>query len=249
MSKTSRRARAANRAYFVSPMARYQEPNEVRADHIKAFGKELGLVFHQLYNDVNWLHVRWQQYHLLYGTNPERIDLLNQSGSLFFRLLQDTLFEQTLLDISRLTDPPEQNGHQNLSLLRLVDALPDGELKKATQGRLKTVLKAAAFARDWRNRRIAHRDLDVALQRGAGQLKQASRLRVEKALAAIASLLNGVSVHYLDSETVFGGLGLWGDATHLLYVLRDGLRAQREKLGRMQAGQYEQGDFEPGGPI
>jgi hypothetical protein len=230
-------------------MARHLSADEVESEHLAAFGKELGPIYHALYNDVVWLHIRWDQHRLLYGAKPERIDLLNSAAPMFFRLLQDTLFEQTLLDISRLTEKSKMGQYAHLTLQRLVYALPAGNLQATAKEKLSDAIRAAAFARDWRNRRIAHRDLDVALQRAVRPLSPASRIKIDGALGAIGAVLNVVSLHYLKSETVFDGVGNPGDATQLLFVLRDGVRARREAIQRMSEGRPTDSDLDPGSPV
>jgi len=88
-------------------------------EHLDALGPDLGHVYHALYNECAWLHIKWHQYLVLYGTKPERIDLLNRSAGLFFRIVQDTLWEDTLLHLARLTDRPTSMGKNNLSVQRL----------------------------------------------------------------------------------------------------------------------------------
>ncbi|WP_408068516.1 AbiU2 domain-containing protein [Vineibacter terrae] len=53
-----------------------------------------------------WLHVKWEEYVELYGKRQSRVDLLNEAAPLFFRIVQDALWADTLLHIARLTDEP-----------------------------------------------------------------------------------------------------------------------------------------------
>jgi AbiU2 len=77
----------------------------VRQQHLDAFGAQLGPVYHDLYNQCAWLYVKWHQFVELYGTDPERISLLNHAGGLFFRIVHDIMWDDTLLHLCRLTDP------------------------------------------------------------------------------------------------------------------------------------------------
>ena len=54
--------------------------------------------------------------------------------------------------------------------------------------RIADALVATEFCRDWRNRHIAHRDLQLALKQGAEPLKPASRSKVREALEALKRL-------------------------------------------------------------
>jgi hypothetical protein len=64
------------------------------------------------------------------------------------------------------------------------------EICPELQSLIETAAQKAAFARDWRNRRIAHRDLNVALQQSSTPLAPATRAGVRECLAAIAAVLN-----------------------------------------------------------
>jgi hypothetical protein len=229
-------------------MTHYRTADEVRASHLALLGPELGPLYDALYNDVVWVHMRWAQYRLLYGTKPERIDLLNRAAPLFFWIIGDMGFEQTLLDISRLTDPATMGSHQNLSILALPESVSDHELRKTLTALVEVARRKSQFAREWRNRQIAHRDLDLALRR-ASPLPGASREAVEGALGAIDAVLNAVSGRYLDGETEFKPLGQHGDATQLLLILRDGVRAENSRHERLARGEPNPEDIEPGAPI
>ncbi len=91
----------------------YSAPEEVKRQHIELMGKDLGSVFNELCNELAWLYIKWNQYVELYGTKSSRIELTNQAAPLFFRIVQDTLWEDTLLHIARFTDPPKSAGKKS----------------------------------------------------------------------------------------------------------------------------------------
>jgi hypothetical protein len=78
-------------------MSRWKSAKEVRASYIDAMGQELGELFHATSSELTWIHWRWKQYRILFGEKPGRIDLLNEAAPLFFRIVQDVFFEDTLL--------------------------------------------------------------------------------------------------------------------------------------------------------
>lgn len=210
---------------------------------ISAMGKDLGEVFGELHDQVVWLHVRWRQYEALFGTSTRRVEILNNAASLFFHFVQDSLWDDTLLHLSRLTDRPEVAGKQTLSLRRLPDLCSDAQLREEIERLVKAALDATDFARDWRNRRIAHIDLALALREGAKPLAVASRAGVSAALASVASVLNRIASHYCGTHVVFEGTVATGEADALLYVLRDGLRAEEELRKRVRAGSLTDADL------
>ncbi|MFC1488591.1 hypothetical protein ACFL6B_01955 [Thermodesulfobacteriota bacterium] len=223
-------------------MSRYKDAEEVRKQHIKSMGEELGTIFHALWNEVAWICMKWNQYVELFGKKPSRISLLNSAAPLFFRIVQDSLFEDTLIHIARLTDPVESFKKHNLTILRLSGLLPDGELKNNITELIDVALQKADFSRDWRNRRIAHKDLKLALKEGAEPLKKASRIKVWAALDAIAKVMNAVSMHYMDQTIMFEGIPSPHGAVALLYVIDDGLQVEKERMERLKSGQYRAAD-------
>ena len=93
------------------------------------------------------------------------------------------------------------------------------------QSRLAVLLKAVAFARDLRNRYIAHRNIDVALSRAATPFAPASRQSLRDAIRALDDLLHFVEHHFLGSEPpLYDHLDSPGGSTSLLDIVERGLR-------------------------
>jgi hypothetical protein len=53
------------------------------------------------------------QYLELFGTKPERLDLLNRSAPGFFRIVQDTFLDDAFLHLSRSTEKPNFGKRKN----------------------------------------------------------------------------------------------------------------------------------------
>jgi hypothetical protein len=209
---------------------------QARSDNIVKMGVEVGEIYSALWQEVAWIHKKWTQYVTLFGTNPGRIELLNRAAPSLFRAVQDTLLEDVLLHLSRLTDAPRTMGRSNLSVRQLASVSANTSIAANVQSLADNALAACAFARDWRNRRLAHRDLGLALGQPVQPLAPASRVAVTTALTALTQLLNAVSEHYLDSTNMFGFGTDDGDALSMLYVLRDGLEFAAERTERIRRG-------------
>lgn len=221
----------------------YRSPAEVEQQYLEACGPELGPLLHRLVGECTRLHWKWGDYVELYGKSPERIELLNRASGSFFRLVQDTLWEDILLHIARLVDRETSAGRENLTLRRIADLVaPEahGEVDRL----LAECLRECDFARDWRMRHLAHRDLSLALGTGAKPLAPASRAAVRTALDSITKLLNAVESHYLKSELAFD-LGRPDGALELLQVIREGLDATERRRARLLSGKPEAGDIGP----
>src|SRR5258708_35007906 len=155
---------------------------EAKAEHIRLMGEDLGSIYDALWQQIAWVHAKWSEYLVLFGTKESRVDLLNSVAPSFWRLIQDSLWENVLLHIARLTDPPMTGGKQNLTIQRLADLIGDVQTKAKVQELLVQALAASGFARDWRNRHIAHSDLHLSLSKAAQALKPPPRPKVLEAL-------------------------------------------------------------------
>src|ERR1700730_13659714 len=92
-------------------------------------GRELGDLSFQLQDDFDWLRSKWREYKELFGKGQERIDLLNFAASNFFFFLNRLLFEDAMLHLCRLTDPPKSRDRANLSVRAIADFVADQKLK------------------------------------------------------------------------------------------------------------------------
>lgn len=226
-------------------MTQSKTADESKQEYVQLMGESLGKVFHALWQEVAWLYTKWGEYVALYGTKPGRIELMNKSAPRFFRIVQDSLWEETLMHIARLTDPPKTAGKENLSIQRILVEVSDETLKKTLEVKIETAKSQSEFCRDWRNRRIAHIDLQLAIEKGINPLQPASRRAVKEALSAIVDVLNTVTLHYNDSATLFDVPSSYGGGESLLYIIDDGLKMDEERDKRIQSGDFKESDLEP----
>jgi hypothetical protein len=223
-----------------------QTAEESKQANIAKMGDALGEIYSALWQECAVLHFDWNEYNELFGAKPERIVLLNAVAPRFFRLIQDRLWETTLLHLARLTDPAKSMGNddkKNLTIKALPELVADAKLKEETIKLVDEAVKSTEFARDWRNRLIGHRDLKLALQQPTTPLADASRADVKNALKAMAAVLNGLAKHYFDSYTAFDFGGPLGGAISLLHVLGIGERARAARGKRLLAGEQTSEDL------
>lgn len=219
-------------------MGRTLTSDEVEAEYIASMGKALGAQFHRLWEELAWLNIKWAEYVELLGTKPSRVDLLNKAAPLFFKIVGESLWESILLHICRITDPPKSKGNATLTVLAL-PKLVDSRIENKVTKLVEIVNQKTKFCRDWRHRRIAHLNLDLALkQQKTKPLDVASKSGVQEALNAIADVLNEITRHYQDASTMFAHLGDSNGAVQLLYVIDDGLKSAEERKNRRKQGIY-----------
>lgn len=226
-------------------MADAEGPDQVEAEHIARLGPDLGPLYHALWTEYVSLVVKWQEYREAFGTSEERVDLLNSAAGLFFRIVQDTLWHDTLLHLCRLTDPPESVGRPNLALGRLPQMIADATFRGEVATLVDQAVASTAFARDWRNRHLGHTDLALALNQGAHPLRDASRQQVVDALTAIHAVLNRVSERLLQVTLAPEVIAPLTGAVTLMRLLRDGIGARDARRERIRRGEPLPEDFPP----
>lgn len=202
--------------------------NETQSQLESAMGPELGRVFYALYNEVVWLHAIWQEYRVLYGTSEEQLQVVNRAAGFFFKIVQDELWDSVLLRIAKLTDPPESMGKTNLTVRALPPLLKDVALSNELSALAEICVQKAAFAREHRNKRIAHRDLLHATD-PAVSLGGVSRRNVEEMLESLRNVMNRMDAHYREMTVMYQDFVSTGGAQRLLYVLR---RAENGEVAR-----------------
>ena len=108
----------------------------------------------------------WTSYHYLYVEDPERTAKLRRPGwgGFFWSLVQRCMISETILLISRLTDPPEMGKRRNLTLRALLDdpRLSD-QLRCNLRRELTSIRKSIEKIRKHRHRVVAHIDEPTAL--------------------------------------------------------------------------------------
>jgi hypothetical protein len=196
-----------------------------------------------LKQDIFQLYVQWNEYVDAFGTNEKRVNLLNQASGGFARSVQDALWADVLLGVTRLTDPPKSFGKKDNLTVTRIPALLEGDLKESVQRLVDAAVKAGEFARDWRNRYFAHRDLQHAIDSHAVPLKTASRLLVKEALETIVAVMNSVEARFEDSTTFYSEARHFDGVLSLLYVLDDGIQFDQQRRARMEAGTAVPSDY------
>ena len=203
-----------------------QSMDQVRSNYIATMGPELGAIFNELYKKLMQLHIVWQQYRQLYGDDPETVHLLNRTSGLFFQIVQDELWDSVLLGVSRLTDPPATGKKTNLTVQSLPPLISDPTLRAEVQELCEKALTSAEFAREHRNKRIAHQDYTHVVHHASNPLSGISRALVEKMLASLRAVLNRVDAHYRDATVLYEEFVDESGARLLVHKLRQLERLQ-----------------------
>ena len=221
----------------------HQTAEQVKERYLATMGDKLGPQFHALRQEVIYLHRKWLEYVALFGTKPTRIKLMNATASVFFRTVQDVFWDDILLHIGRLTDPPSTGKFFNLTLQNLSALISDEKLKAKVDPLVSSVLEQSEFSREWRNKLVAHRDLDTAINGTADQISGGSREQVNTALDTMAALLDAIDLHFTESGTHYRFDEGIGRAKDLLFFLDDGKKRYDERQARIIAGKGTPDDY------
>lgn len=228
-------------------MADSKPTQEGKQERLLVLGPTLGPLYNELYNEVVGLHAKWIEYRKLYAKSEKRIDLLNKTAGFFFLVIQNALWENILLHIARLTDPPGKRMRTNLTLQRLPKAFAhlDQVLGNDLQNLVKASLQRCQFVRDWRDKRLAHNDFLLSIGARAQQLPDIGYQNVEDALASFRQIMNRLESTFFQSEVMFDEIVTPDDADTLVYHLAVAARFDERQRERLRQGKPLPEDLQP----
>ena len=208
-------------------------------------------VFDRIKQELNHIHYRWTLYRQMFGTNTNRIELINRASSNVFVEFQWLLIDYMVMSLSKLTDRARMRGNDNLSYHYLIEKIIKSErfeLADEMQSELDELILACENFREIRNKRVAHNDLVVALDKDDSPLPGVSRADIEAALVHARNIMNKVELHFNDSQTLYEEiiLPLTNDGRSVLIWLQKGLMyEQLEDEGAVERGKWrELGDLD-----
>ena len=194
---------------------------ELRAERVAAMGADLGNLYHELEGDLAWLLRKQREFGDLFGDDDSQTDLLNRVASNFFYFLERMFYEDALLHIGRLTDPAQTGGRAqqaNLTIQALGGATTDPNLKMQVQAAVDAAVSASRFAREWRNKRLAHADLAMHRQGQASSLPEVRRGDIAAAAEAIAEPIKLVARHFGVPSALLNLSDPWGAKALVQYL-------------------------------
>lgn len=216
-------------------------PEEVRAEKRRAMGPELGELHFHLSNELADLWIHWKDLLYLFGTEAARVALLNEAAGAFFGRTEYLMWSETLLHICRISDAAEtfaksKNPKPNLSVRALPTFIDDEIVRQEVELFVARVVDTTEFARDWRNRRLAHHERPPLNGTPPTPLALANRDLVDDALNALGDVLNLVAVRHDYATQSYDSSGELGRSVrHLVNYLEQGLALEHERRARRQA--------------
>jgi AbiU2 len=155
----------------------------------------------------------------LYESGADMQGLLTRSASRFFHDLNTILIEYVLLQISKITDPPESQGRENLTISNINRHLQAaGLLTQEITDASTAIMRYRDLIKESRNRVISHQDEEtILINLPVGAHSESDVANFFKNLYAYVDAVgNAVGVGPLDFKTTAGS----GDVLDLLRLLR-----------------------------
>lgn len=113
---------------------------DIKKEFIDSFPDNAGELAYYLWTDILELHYNWKNYRILFGTNKERIDLLNRYAPNYFGSLHSILLHDIILSIGRLTDPASSGKEKDNASINLLLKRKMGDISKNTESDIKDLL-------------------------------------------------------------------------------------------------------------
>lgn len=180
----------------------------LKREYQEKLGEDFGTVLYEVRND--WLTglVRLKEYRELFSDH-DAVKLLNVAGGAFMWDVQQILWHDLLLHVTRLTDPATMGRHENLSVRALPPFCEQPELQAeypelhaVVQALVDRAVTAADGPRDWRNRRISHADRGLAIDPDAESLAPTSLRQVQAALDAVHAVIHTIAWQVVKHDTL-----------------------------------------------
>lgn len=176
-------------------------PDEINKKYAAKLGREFGDFFFHLDQSVVGLVSIWDVYRALFGTNKERVDLLNSASGYVTRTFQDSLHERVILGICQVSDPAGSGSRKNVTVRGLPQYMVDADHRAEIERMLVEVEIATGFARELRNKLIAHSDLGTVS--GSCVVDSSSRMKIVDAIKSIIKPLRYVHSQFFDTHKLY----------------------------------------------
>lgn len=142
----------------------------------------------------------WYQWETLFNPDAERLSQMSVVGNLLFGSIERVFYRDVILGICRLTDPEDQKGNKNITIMHFREGIYHNDAK--LKSLIDSVQALARPFQNWRNKRLAH--LDAATGVGWHPPQGCERGAITEALQALAAVLRHVSAQFCGTELLLG---------------------------------------------
>lgn len=184
----------------------------------------------RLIDDFVFHKYEWDIFKTLFAKSPARTKLLNKTAPKFFSNLQWILFDRTVINLSKITDPSKIGKYENLSLTLLVERVVVNDYPNVSQiiNCNNLILERVSKIRKLRSKKVVHRDKETALNKV--KLKSLGGISIEEIdeiFELISNLLNEIYKNLENSTYLFDLTGS-DKGDQLIEFLKIGYHFNRE---------------------
>lgn len=207
--------------------------NEILLRYQQRFGDEEGRRYKSIEDQWSRLWLLWKDFDTLFRNGEQRAEILTKSASGFFWQFRTLAMNEMLLGLCRLMDRDKRTCSfptftKNIFSSDTVNvSLEDRDKILANQ---RDALQRTKFAKNWRDKRIAHIDMDIS------GVEEYDIAEIKSGIDAIHALIDSVQLAFFETQMLNHVVGPSGDASSLLYKLRDGLQFREEAFERARNG-------------
>lgn len=173
-------------------------------------------IFMWLCQDLASLQNKWSFYLELFSSE-ENTAILSDLARSSFQIIEETLRNDMVMAICRLSDPPQtRRMKNNLSLRYLAKrCICNSEVDKL----LKDFFDSCKPIRQYKNKRLGHNDLNTTIKPHDNPLPGIGKSQIDRIVNIAGKILNIIYQNYVESELFFHPLQI-GGAKDLIYWLK-----------------------------
>ena len=184
---------------------------------------ELDELMKRFEHDLTIAFLDVQEFRKIFTENDTKNKILNKTAPNFFRSYQRYFWNNIILSITRIIDPPRSRSNYNLTIDILGKLAEDNNLSCLDEIKsiIENVHEKSKKIKLWRSKIIAHRDVNYALKSNFDNLK-IYLTEVEEILDSIGNCVNKVYLE-LKNKTIYWQPIPSNNAETLMHFLREGL--------------------------
>ena len=199
--------------------------------------KEIKPIFVSIYEELIWINAQWKFYTDLFVEKKDR-KLISSTARTFFMSIEQVIRFSVILGICHLADPAvvakRDTKLENLSLENLVNKCPSNESITSMFSDFK---EQSACLNKWRNKVIAHSDLETILHTKKQTLPPVNHEEIQKPLKLAGQVMQIIYNFYDDRKMTLGFEPIISHGTDSLkFWLTQGFEAYHLRLKLLKEG-------------
>lgn len=190
-------------------MGEQKSPNKIKQEYLDDYPGNTGKLAYHFFNEISFLHDKWNEYLFMYDVEQETIDILNSIAPYFFFLHQRMLKHDIIISISRLLDKAHtgrDKSQRNASFARIIEDLSphvDNNIITEWKADLKRVNANSRNIKKMRDKFISHSDYDLHIDKESEKIPNISKEDIDQVLEQIRELANKIEFHFRGGSVYY----------------------------------------------